>query len=83
MNDWFPTPLAKERPMANCSLGSYHLENCKGAKYWTGGWPKELTENERRDTACPLTFKNETRERIKRWPDIIGIGFPKCGTVKL
>ena len=40
----------------------------------------ELPVNQRRDTACPLTRLNETRERVKRWPDIIGIGAPKCGT---
>ena len=40
----------------------------------------ELPVNQRRDTACPLTKINETRKRVKRWPDIIGIGAPKCGT---
>ena len=40
----------------------------------------ELPVNQRRDTACPLTRVNETRKRVKRWPDIIGIGAPKCGT---
>ena len=40
----------------------------------------ELPVNQRRDTACPLTKFNETRKRVKRWPDIIGIGAPKCGT---
>ena len=24
--------------------------------------------------------KDETNRRTKRWPDIIGVGFPKCGT---
>ena len=44
---------------------------------------KELPKNQRRDTACPFTYKNETRHRIKKWPDIIGIGAPKCGIGKL
>ena len=54
----------------------------KGDEGWTGAWPSpiELAENQRRDTACPFTFRNETRHRIKRWPDIIGIAAPKCGT---
>ena len=76
--EWLRTPLAKDRPMAICkSLGK-----CKGNKYWTGSWPSksELPLDQRRDTACPYTLKNETRKRIKRWPDIIGIGAPKCGT---
>ena len=76
--EWLRTPLAKDRPMAICkSLGK-----CKGKKYWTGSWPSksELPLDQRRDTACPYTLKNETRQRIKRWPDIIGIGAPKCGT---
>ena len=85
MEDWFPTPLAKDKPMAKCFSGSYYFKNCKGAKYWTGGWPPklELPEDQRRDTACPYTFKNETRKRIQRWPDIIGLGIPKCGTGRL
>ena len=54
----------------------------KGAEGWTGSWPSpiELPQDQRRDTACPFTFRNETRHRIKRWPDIIGIAAPKCGT---
>jgi len=49
---------------------------------WTGAWPltSELPVDQRRDTACPLTMLNETSRRVKRWPDIIGIGAPKCGT---
>ena len=76
------TPLAKDRPMASCYSNSFYLKNCKGAKKWTGGWPLalELPEDQRRDTACPYTFRNETRKRIKRWPDIIGVGIAKCGT---
>ena len=85
LQDWFPTPLAKDRPLASCYSKSYYLPNCKGAKKWTGGWPPklELPEDQRRDTACPYTFKNETRKRIQRWPDIIGLGIPKCGTGRL
>ena len=69
MKDWYLTPLVKR----------------KGKEVWTGAWPstKELPKNQRRDTACPFTYKNETRHRIKKWPDIIGIGAPKCGTGKL
>ena len=69
MKDWYLTPLVKR----------------KGKEVWTGAWPstKELPMNQRRDTACPFTYKNETRHRIKKWPDIIGIGAPKCGTGKL
>ena len=69
MKDWYLTPLVKR----------------KGKEVWTGAWPstKELPINQRRDTACPFTYKNETRHRIKKWPDIIGIGAPKCGTGKL
>ena len=69
MRDWFLTPLVKR----------------KGKEVWTGAWPStyELPKNQRRDTACPFTYKNDTRTRIKKWPDIIGIGAPKCGTGKL
>ena len=69
MKDWYLTPLVRR----------------KGKEAWTGAWPstKELPINQRRDTACPFTYKNETRHRIKKWPDIIGIGAPKCGTGKL
>ena len=69
MKDWYLTPLVRR----------------KGKEAWTGAWPstKELPKNQRRDTACPFTYKNETRHRIKKWPDIIGIGAPKCGTGKL
>ena len=83
--DWYVTPLAKDRPLASCYSKSYYLQNCKGAKKWTGGWPPklELPEDQRRDTACPYTFRNETRKRIQRWPDIIGLGIPKCGTGRL
>jgi len=35
-----------------------------------------------RDTACPKTLKSVTG-RISRYPDVIGIGFPKCGTSTL
>ena len=76
--EWFPTPLAKEKPLARCkSTGK-----CNGKEFWTGSWPSkfELPEDQRRDTACPYTFKNDSRKRIKRWPDLIGIGTPKCGT---
>jgi len=64
--EWYKTPLAVR----------------KGDEGWTGAWPSpiELPQNQRRDTACPFTFRNETRHRIKRWPDIIGIAAPKCGT---
>ena len=64
--EWYKTPLAVK----------------KGAEGWTGSWPSpiELPQDQRRDTACPFTFRNETRHRIKRWPDIIGIAAPKCGT---
>ena len=76
--EWFLTPLAKDRPKANCK--SWQGKKCKGRKYWTGSWPSpsELPVDQRRDTACPYTLKNE--KRVKRWPDIIGIGAPKCGT---
>ena len=64
--EWYKTPLAVK----------------KGDEGWTGSWPSpiELPNDQRRDTACPFTFRNETRNRIKRWPDIIGIAAPKCGT---
>ena len=76
--EWFLTPLATNRPMANCK--SWQGKKCHGKKYWTGSWPSpsELPVDQRRDTACPYTLKNE--KRIKRWPDIIGIGASKCGT---
>ena len=47
---------------------------------WTGAWPstRELPRSERRDTACPIMPVRF--DRVKRWPDIIGIGAPKCGT---
>ena len=75
---WFPTPLAKEKPLARCKSAG----KCNGKEFWTGSWPSkfELPEDQRRDTACPYTFKNDSRKRIKRWPDLIGIGTPKCGT---
>ena len=39
----------------------------------------EMPEDQRRDTACPKTLiKIETR--MTKLPDVIGIGFPKCGT---
>ena len=80
LNEWFETSLAKDKPLTKCDKAN--AKKCKGKKYWTGSWPStlELPENQRRDTACPYTFKNETRERKKRWPDLIGIGAPKCGT---
>ena len=64
--EWYKTPLAVP----------------KGGEGWTGAWPSpiELPQDQRRDTACPYTFRNEKRHRIKRWPDIIGIAAPKCGT---
>ena len=35
----------------------------------------------RRDTACPMTPKDRFKKNLEyRWPDAIGIGFPKCGT---
>ena len=27
-----------------------------------------------------IQTKKENQKRIKKWPDIIGVGFPKCGT---
>ena len=47
---------------------------------WTGAWPSlaELPRSQRRDTACPITPVR--LDRVKRWPDIIGVGAPKCGT---
>ena len=33
------------------------------------------------DTSCPLTIKSRLNKTlVHRWPDAIGIGFPKCGT---
>ena len=67
--------------MAKCTS----MKKCLGKEFWTGSWPSkhELAEDQRRDTACPYTLKNDTRQRIQRWPDIIGIGDPKCGTGSL
>jgi hypothetical protein len=49
---------------------------------FTGNWPnnlKEMSLAERRDTACPCTnYPNQ--KRIERYPDVLAIGFPKCGT---
>ena len=66
MKDWYSTPIAKR----------------KGKERYTGSWPStyELPKDQRRDTACPYTYRNQTRNRIKKWPNIIGIGAPKCGT---
>ena len=25
-------------------------------------------------------YQKENQKKIKKWPDIIGVGFPKCGT---
>ena len=50
---------------------------------FSGVWPmlSEMPYREHRDTACPLTPKDRFKKKlIKRWPDAIGIGFPKCGT---
>ena len=47
---------------------------------YTGVWPFELPDDQRRDTSCPMTLVKKNQVRIKRWPDIIGVGFPKCGT---
>jgi len=33
------------------------------------------------NTACPMTSKSRISKKLEqRWPDAIGIGFPKCGT---
>ena len=39
-----------------------------------------MPESERRDTACPVTKDIKGRKRIEKYPDVIGIGVPKCGT---
>ena len=50
----------------------------------TGIWPHEfeLPFDERRETACPLTLNESYLEAkpFKRWPDVVGVGMPKCGT---
>lgn len=54
-----------------------------GPEGFSGGWPKleEMALSEHRDTACPRTPNDRfKKELIQRWPDAIGIGFPKCGT---
>ena len=53
-------------------------------RIWTGIWPHEfeLPFDERRETACPMTL-NESHldtKPFKRWPDVVGVGMPKCGT---
>ena len=46
-----------------------------------GGW---VPETKHRDTACPLTRKERLGKKLEfRWPDAVGIGFPKCGTAAL
>ena len=41
----------------------------------------EMPESEHRDTSCPVTpIGRYEKPRRHRWPDAIGIGFPKCGT---
>ena len=65
------TPLAKPKP------GGRGLE-----AEWTGYWPSnydEMPASEHRDTACPLTRVPITK-RKERFPDVIAIGAPKCGT---
>ena len=37
--------------------------------------------SDHRDTACPYT-KLPKSKRLERYPDIIAIGMPKCGTGK-
>ena len=37
----------------------------------------------RNDTACPLRLKNRQSSRIDKWPNVITIGFGKCGTGSL
>jgi len=58
-----------------------YINTAKVAPGWSGAWPstRELPANQRRDTACPVT-RVKNKNRVKRWPDIIGVGFPKCGT---
>ena len=50
---------------------------------FTGIWPneKEMPKKYHRDSACP--FRREDSRRISRFPDVITIGFPKCGTGSL
>lgn len=37
--------------------------------------------SDHRDTACPKTPKSRFEKTlVQRWPDAVGIGFPKCGT---
>ena len=53
---------------------------------YTGAWgiPSEVASSRHRDTACPLTPKERLEKDLKvRWPDAVGIGFPKCGTSSL
>jgi len=50
---------------------------------FTGVWPilSEMPLSGHRDTACPMTHtERSTKKLTKKWPDAIGIGFPKCGT---
>ena len=43
--------------------------------------PDEMPKSEHRDTSCPVTpIERYNKTRKHRWPDAIGIGFPKCGT---
>lgn len=68
--------LYYDTPMAKPPKGSY--------SGFTGafGLLSEVPLSRHRDTACPKTLKSTTG-RIQRYPDVIGIGFAKCGTSTL
>ena len=61
---WLSTPLAKDMPMAKRTS----MKKCQGKEFWIRSWPSkhELAEDQRRDTACPYTLKNDTRQKIQR-----------------
>ena len=71
--------LFKETPLAQPKPGAVGLE-----PRWTGYWPSNYDEmplSEHRDTACPLTqVVHKSQPRKERFPDVIAIGAPKCGT---
>lgn len=53
---------------------------------FTGLWgPQEdIPLSYRRDTACLKTPNSRfDKKLIEKWPDAVGIGFPKCGTSTL
>ena len=39
--------------------------------------------SKRLDTSCPLRLKKRMKHRVEKWPNVISIGFGKCGTGSL